>query len=217
MTYLRSGLVAALAWPLFGAPLAAAPASFDCTKARNDVERAICADAGLSAKDVEIAGAIATLLRRLDLVTAKVLREDQIAFQHERDAVAGGAGALAARLDGRAAFLASVDPAPRQGFAGTWANSIGRVEVVAEGKGLRAAVRIADPNGGWTCTLEGAGEPAKAGLAFPAAEPGWTVRLARKSAALTVAIEPPKGTRPATPYPGCQRWGTVPAGFLPVR
>lgn len=197
--------------------VAAAPASFDCTKARNRVERAICADAGLSASDVAIAAALADLLRRLDLVTAKILREDQIVYLRDRDAMTGDGAAMARRLAGRVALLTAVDAAPRQGLTGRWANTAGRVTVTGDAAASRAEIELADPNGTWSCRFEGSGTVGRTGLAFPVGGEGWTLRLVRKAAAVVMSLEPPKGTKPDALYPGCLEWGTVASGFLPVR
>lgn len=212
-------LTAALAL-LAAAPAAAAPASFDCTKAHNAVERAICADAGLSATDVVIAQSIAGLLRRLDLVTAKFLREDQLAFLRDRNDLPPNRATLAEALQKRADFLASIDPAPRPGFAGAWAGLYGTIRVADAGGGrFKVEAATADPAGGWTCRFAGEGGVAKDALAVPGSEAaaGWTLRLARKAGALIATVEPAEGGRAGAAVPGCEAGWTLAGAFLPVK
>ena len=81
----RLPLVLALA--LFASPALAAP-SFDCAKAKKPVEKAICADAALSALDADIAAAYgrATARVSIDAGAAARLRELQRTFVAERNA-----------------------------------------------------------------------------------------------------------------------------------
>jgi len=202
------------------APALAAPASFDCTKAHNATERAICADAGLSARDLEIAGTIAGLLRRLDLVTAKILREDQAAFLADRNDQQGDRAGLATSLAARSAFLAAIDPAPRADFAGDWANARGRL-VVRRGDAGSWTVEIdaRDPGGLWTCRFTGTAKAGRPDLAAESRETavGWTVRIVRKAGALQVSVEVPDGGKPGAPFPACTERGSVAGGYLPVK
>ncbi len=73
---------------LLAACTAAAAASFDCTRATGRVERLVCADAGLSALDDELADAHA--MQPQSGEAAARLRATQRAWLRTRDACADG-------------------------------------------------------------------------------------------------------------------------------
>ena len=76
--------------------------SFDCAKASNPVERAICGNAGLAAADRILGSAYATLLGRLDRDAREHLEKDQVRWIADRNvACAGGTREIEACLKDR--------------------------------------------------------------------------------------------------------------------
>lgn len=66
-------------------PPAASP-SFDCRRARNNAERAICADPGLADLDVRMARRYARMQNNVDGKAAQILRDEQREWLRRRDA-----------------------------------------------------------------------------------------------------------------------------------
>jgi uncharacterized protein len=201
---------------------AGAQASFDCSKARAGVERAICRDPALSALDRRVAAAYSAALKRLDATTQKLLREDQRLVVASRDAGFGHQDfSLREYLEYRAVQLESIDGNPRRGFAGVWINMGGSVKVEADSKGLSVSVSASDGTiGRWVCEFEGVGRPDGADLVVGEPEgeteyDGWTLRLKRVGLAVAVEAIAPAGAD--APAPFCGANGSVDGTYVAAR
>ncbi len=198
-------------------PAASGPAkpSFDCTKAKSDVEKAICADPTLSRADAEIARRYRTLRAALDRAAAKALQEDQGYFVAIRDDGFQEFKDLKARLDERLDFLGRVKTEAPAGFAGVWGNLWGEVEIKPEAEG-RVSVSIQtveQTTGRWVCNADGSAVPKGDTLTIPD-DSGWSVKLMREGSVLTVeGIKPPGGDGM---QPFCGLNGSVDGIFFPL-
>jgi uncharacterized protein len=155
-----------------GAASASAAPSFDCAKASEEAEKAICKDAKLADLDAAIARAYAAATARLKGAAAKALQEDQRSFVAIRDQSFGLPDySLAERLQGRLTFLESVAkalPASGGDFAGVWENSFGTVTIKpAAGGKLSIEAQSADPiSARWVCDITDEVAPDKGVLSF---------------------------------------------------
>jgi uncharacterized protein len=104
----RSVLSAAAMFLLLGAGASSAQPSFDCAKASNAVERAICADPNLAALDVEMAAAYSAARAAVDGTAAEKLVAAQRAWMKRRGRCGGNAACLAAQISKRIAELRQV-------------------------------------------------------------------------------------------------------------
>ncbi|HYH40148.1 MAG TPA: lysozyme inhibitor LprI family protein [Azospirillum sp.] len=146
----------------------AAAASFPCAKAGTPAEKAICADAGISALDERLAKAFKDAMQRLgantDGAAQVALKADQRAWLAERNACGGDAVCLRDRYERRVAVLGFRPdpgaPAPADPFVGRFDHG-GFLEVAAlrlrDGT-LAVNVFGAEPeNARWICGFEGVG------------------------------------------------------------
>ncbi|HEX8666662.1 MAG TPA: lysozyme inhibitor LprI family protein [Beijerinckiaceae bacterium] len=202
--------------------------SFDCTRARTAVERAICGDAELARLDAAVAAAYRQALDRLrpDRTLAAALRRDQSEFAASREgALERPDGSLARYLQSRRAWLDTV-AAPRSGFEGAWINGAGSLTIERRDGGLFGVVAKGDDpiRGSYTCTFNGVGRPGAGELAVSwekqaahdedEAE-GWTLRLSRDGAVLRVEQRRNGSEAPTPPF--CGVHGTLEGSYIPAR
>lgn len=215
----RFALFAGLAASALSPWPAAAQPSFDCTKARAGVERAICADRTLSALDRKMAAAYGAAMKRLDPLSARLLREDQRSTISLRDwAFERDDFDLAGFLEHRIGQLDAIDGGPRPGYAGTWIHVGGSVSIEPSAKGLEVTVSASDGAvGRWVCEFTGIARPIGGGLTV--AEPpgtedyeGWTLRIVREGQSIRVEAIRPAGFEGSPPFCGAN--GTLDGTYL---
>ncbi|QVQ26849.1 lysozyme inhibitor LprI family protein [Achromobacter deleyi] len=220
--YVPALLLALAAMPVW----AAGKPSFDCARARTDVEKAICADGALAAQDASIAKLYTRARKSLDSAAAKALTEDQRYFVQVRDEAYAnpfGSGTppeeLADRMKYRDAFLASLSFKRRNGFEGEWENLAGgfSVKKQADGRLLFDGSAAHPQNGRWVCDVSGIGTVKGNTLVVedPQAE-GWTLTLTRKGAAVNIAENPPAGGKSGMGPPYCGHNGSLGGMYFPV-
>jgi uncharacterized protein len=200
-------------------PDPAARPSFNCAKASNEVEKAICARAALADLDKQVADAFADARKRLGAApeAITVLREDQKYWLGGRDmSMIPGAGmGLDAYMDSRLQELASIGP-PRKGLGGKWINLTGFVDV--KESGVRASVHLstAEPSRAvWVCEVEG--QAVREGDALKIDGPeGWTIRVQRDGPILRV-MEAPPPSDPTAIRPYCGHNGLLAGAYLPAK
>ncbi|HEX8168286.1 MAG TPA: hypothetical protein VF601_21175 [Beijerinckiaceae bacterium] len=212
-----------------GGGVSAAPKpSFDCTRARTAVERAICGDAGLAALDAAVAAAYRQALGRVrpDQTLLAALTRDQAEFAAGREDTLDRPDAdLARYLRSRRAWLDAI-AAPRPGIEGVWINGSGSLRVERRGNGLFGVVAKGDDpvRGSYTCTFIGVGRLEAGGLEAAwdgkAADDedgaeGWTLRLRRDGG--TLRIEQRRNGSEAPTPPFCGVHGTLEGSYLPAR
>lgn len=198
--------------------------SFDCRAARSKIEKAICADPALSALDRRIAAAYQKLLAALDAPGRTALRMDQRTFLEARDIQARRSDYdLKADLAGRAAFLESIETAPRAGFTGTWTNVYGDVSVSTAGSGFKVEISTVQPYPSYpTCTLSASGVASGNTLLVGGSEEerkdndGWTVKLTREGATLSAELQRPREAEFGSP-PFCGFRSTIDGSFFATR
>ncbi|KRC84585.1 hypothetical protein D3C85_367070 [compost metagenome] len=217
----------ALLFALCGsAALAAGKPSFDCARARTNVEKAICADGALAAQDASIAKNFGKARKAFDAATAKALTQDQRYFVQVRDdayAAASDGGTpgkeLADRLKYRDAFLASLALKPRQGFEGVWENLAGGFSVKKQADGsLVFDGSAAHPqNGRWVCDVQGIGTVKGDTLVVQTSDAeGWILTLVRKGAGVELSESPPSGAANSAGRPYCGLNGGLVGAYFPV-
>lgn len=217
-----SALLLALCSPAAGA---AGKPSFDCAKARTDIEKSICADGALAEQDANIARNFGKARKAFDAATSKALMEDQRWFVQVRDdAYATPLGddtpqqELTDRLKYRDDFLASLVLKRRQGFEGEWENLAGGISVRKQPDGrLSFDGSAAHPeNGRWVCDVRGTGTIKGGALVIDTKDAeGWTLTLVRKGSGLVLSESPPIGTAEAgRPYCGLN--GALSGVYFPV-
>ncbi|MBT9290678.1 lysozyme inhibitor LprI family protein [Prosthecodimorpha staleyi] len=201
---------------------AEAQASFDCTKAKTAVEKAICADRNLGALDRKMAAAYGAALKRFDAATGRLIREDQQTAMQLRDwAFEFEDFDMAGFLESRVVQLDAYDAAPRAGFVGTWANVGGTATVEASPKGLSVAVTASDGAiGRWICQFEGIGRLDGAQMVVAEAPgssdyEGWTLRVVRDGQSIRITAEKPAGFEGTPPY--CGAVGSVDGTYIAAK
>jgi uncharacterized protein len=201
---------------------AQAQASFDCTKAKTAVEKAICADRTLAGLDRKMAAAYASALKRFDAATGRLVREDQQAAMQLRDwAFDFEDFDMAGFLESRVVQLDAYDAAPRATFVGTWANVGGTATVEASPKGLTVSVTASDGAiGRWICQFEGSGRLDGAQMVVAEAPgssdyEGWTLRFVRDGQAIRITAEKPAGYEGTPPY--CGAVGNVDGTYIAAK
>lgn len=218
----RSALFAMVAAMAFDVSVAAAQPSFDCTKARAGVERTICADRTLSALDRKMAAAYGAALKRLDPLSARLLREDQRSTISIRDwAFERDDFDLAGFLESRIGQLDAIDGGPRPGYAGTWINVGGSASIEPSAKGLEVVVSASDGAvGRWVCEFAGIARPIDGGLTV--ADPpgnddneGWTLRIVREGQSIRIEAVRPAGYEGTPPF--CGAHGSLDGTYLAAR
>lgn len=222
----RLACVSALLLAFCGpAAWAAAKPSFDCAKARTDVEKSICANSTLAEQDASIAANFGKARKAFDAATANALTEDQRWFVQVRDeafAAPLGDGSpqkeLADRLKYRDDFLASLVLKRRQGFEGDWENLAGGLSIKKQPDGrLSFDGSAAHPeNGRWVCDVRGIGAVKGNALVIETTDAeGWTLTLVRKGSRLVLSENPPAGAA-ASERPYCGLNGTLGGAYFPV-
>ncbi len=165
--------------------------SFDCTKAHNDVEKAICRSAELSNLDREIALVFSQLRRQLDSEAARALRQEQETFNASREVALGSRDtSLKEFMKGHLVLLRRIQsPSAATGaaaFLGEWGSPSGTVSIKPGKDGLfsveinTAAVISAR----WVCEASGEARLRDGRLSFK--EDDVEIILSRKGASLAV-------------------------------
>ncbi len=190
-------MVRASCFALVLAMMVAAPASaqnhpsFDCAKALEDVETAICKSGKLAKLDRDIASAYAKARRVIDPSGQEALQEDQESFLSSRAAAfAESSKSLTEFMKERLKLLRGiVEPASGSGaaaFLGQWHNTSGYVHVTrgAGGK-LKVLISTSTPVTGMrACGVDETAVPKDSKLTFQSG--GVTVSVQRKSGLLEV-------------------------------
>jgi uncharacterized protein len=134
------------------APAIAQPRpSFDCTKATEDVETAICRSGNLSNLDRDIALAYAKARRPLDPESQMALQEDQESFLSARaEALAEDSKSLMEFMGERLKLLRGMVAPPsgngEAAFLGQWHNGSGFVRVTSTAGGkLKVLIQTSTP------------------------------------------------------------------------
>ena len=140
---------------LLAANVCAAAPSFDCAKAAEGAEQAICKDAKLAALDAAIARAYALAQDKLGGRGAKALRENQRVFLSARDAAQGlPDNDLQDRLSNQLNFLErAAAAAGGSGLVGTWENAYGIITIKrGTGELFSVEAQSGDPvSARWVC------------------------------------------------------------------
>ena len=136
--------------------------SFDCTRAFEPVENAICTDRELASLDQRMADRYAQVRRALWPEARSALQQDQRWFLGARDEWFENRDRwadfpdLAARYQGRIEALDAIDTVRRNDPVGVWRTVAGFVEIRRTGSGrLQVSMNAANPtNARWLCDLE---------------------------------------------------------------
>ena len=168
---------------VFTAASAQAAASFDCSKASNAYEKAVCKSDVLSQLDVQIAQAYKEARERLaaDLAALTELRQVQ------RDYLRLGDTMLQTRMENQLEFLRGIDGTPRQGLAGIWNLPTGGISLTPDQKGkleITASTTTGTPPNFYNCEWEGSPVSANVDTANSKEGGGWTLKLMRKGSLL---------------------------------
>jgi uncharacterized protein len=192
LRHLAAALLLAAALPLSPLPATAQERpSFDCARARSEVEKAICASRELSALDRGIATAFSAARAGLDPDSARALREEQDTFNATREiALHSRDTSLAGFMRDHLAMLRRIDPAPAgagtAAYLGDWASGAGTVKI-RQGEEGALAIEIATAaaiTGRWVCELTGQAKLADGKLTFT--EDDVVVTLARRGGSLEI-------------------------------
>jgi uncharacterized protein YecT (DUF1311 family) len=135
--------------------------SFDCTKAKEDIEKAICKSAELSRYDREIGVAYAEARKRLDPMAQAALKEDQALFLVGREiAMIEHGGDLADFMKTRLAMLRSLEAGPTgmgsAAYIGEWKNENGSI-LFAPDKDGKISIKVSSAamvTGKWVCEID---------------------------------------------------------------
>jgi uncharacterized protein len=174
-------------------PAAAQPRpSFDCAKATEDAETAICKSGALSKLDRDIASAYAQARRTLDPQSHAALQEDQESFLSARAvALAEDSKSLTEFMGERLKLLRGIVVPPSgsgaAAFLGQWHNGSGFVRIThAVGGKLKVSIDTSTPVTGMrACGAEQAAPLKDGKLTFRHHD--VTIALRRKAAVLEVA------------------------------
>jgi uncharacterized protein len=190
---MRAPLAAVSAVLYITSALAEPRPSFNCTKAKEAAEKAICASEALAKQDATIDRAYQRLRRSLDKKAAAALKDDQASFISHRDQGIGNPDfELSQRLANRLAFLESIRPPPK-GLVGRWGNGYGEVIVKpGDASMLDVTIDTVDPTSArWLCEGVSGKAPLRGGaVSFLADEDdrerSWTIKVSRTGALLKV-------------------------------
>lgn len=168
--------LALLARPDPATAAASTQPSFDCRKAATWSEKAICVDPVLARLDRRLARGFARALERFPAGSAQDgLLTDQLVFLTTRDWLREGVDGdpkdwLLDLMRERAEFLERIVSQPETGFAGTWGNAWGEIELRPLDDGtFRLVGGVAEPfTGRWTCEVDERGAVRNAAIVFPA-------------------------------------------------
>jgi uncharacterized protein len=193
------------------APVQASQPSFSCNRASTPAEHAICADARLGRLDRHLAERYAVVRRAMTPGMREALTRDQRWFLGARDEwQENGARVgfrdfpdLAERMDGRIAFLDSLQTRPATRLVGDWRNAAGQVKVRDTGKGhLSVEINAANPvNARWLCDVRGTGRMLGNGVTIDGGD-GWRIRVSLHQGLLKVEELAPAGQGGMRPYCG---------------
>jgi uncharacterized protein len=161
MIFRSLGLVVALVALSSQPTTAQNRASFDCAKAKEDIEKAICRSAALSSLDREISAAYGEARNRLDSIAQKALKDDQELFLVGREiALTERGGSLSDFMKTRVELLRSIQAGSTSmgaaAFLGEWKNENGSI-VVSVGKGDTVDIKVSSAamvTGKWVCDIE---------------------------------------------------------------
>ncbi|MGL4636825.1 MAG: hypothetical protein ACRCWF_12655 [Beijerinckiaceae bacterium] len=161
MTFQKTGLTICLLALSLVTATAQNRASFDCAKAKEDIEKAICKSAVLSRHDRDIAAAYADARKRLDPVAQAALKDDQELFLVGREiAMIERGGNLADFMKTRLELLRSLEAGPTgmgaAAFIGEWKNENGSILFVA-GKNGEVTMKVSSAamvTAKWVCEFE---------------------------------------------------------------
>ncbi|MGL4240063.1 MAG: lysozyme inhibitor LprI family protein [Beijerinckiaceae bacterium] len=165
--------------------------SFDCGRAREAVEKAICGSPELATLDRDIARTFNDLRRKIDPDTARALKEEQDTFNATREiALESRDTTLRAFMRDHLQMLRRMDPAPAgegaAAFTGEWRSGAGSVKIKAAKAGaLTVEINtVAAILARWVCEVSGEAKVADGRLSFT--EDDVVITLARKGASLEV-------------------------------
>jgi hypothetical protein len=144
--------------------------SFDCAKAKEDIEKAICKSAVLSRHDRDIAVAYVEARNRLDPVAQAALKEDQGLFLVGREiALIERGGDLADFMKTRLDLLRALEAGPTgmgaAAYLGEWKNENGSI-LFAPGKDGAVTIKVSSAamvTAKWVCEIDTTA-PVRAGL-----------------------------------------------------
>jgi uncharacterized protein YecT (DUF1311 family) len=161
MLFRSLGLVVALVALSSQPTTAQNRASFDCAKAKEDIEKAICKSTVLSSLDREISAAYGEARNRLDPIAQKALKDDQELFLVGREiALTERGGSLSDFMKTRVELLRSIQMGSTSmgaaAFLGEWKNENGSI-VVSVGKGDTVDIKVSSAamvTGKWVCDIE---------------------------------------------------------------
>jgi uncharacterized protein len=214
-----SGLAAGLLALSLTSAAAQNRASFDCAKAREDIEKAICKDATLARRDREIAAAYGEARKKLDPVAQKALKDDQELFLVGREiALVENGGDLADFMTQRLALLKALETGPAgegiAAFLGEWKNENGSI-LIAPDKAGKVSIKVSSAamvTGKWVCEIDATATVSGGRIAFR--EEKVRIELARAGGALKVAeTSPPDDSQ--KPY--CGHNGGIEGHYFKVR
>jgi uncharacterized protein YecT (DUF1311 family) len=165
--------------------------SFDCAKARDDVEKAICRNAELSNLDREIAIVFGQLRRQLDPEAARALRQEQETFNASREVALGSRDtSLKDFMKGHLTLLRRIQaPSTATGaaaFLGEWGSPSGTVSIKPGKDGL-FSVEIntaAMISARWVCEVSGEARMRDGRLSFK--EDDVEIILSRKGQSMAI-------------------------------
>lgn len=200
---------------VFALSLTAAPQvsqpSFNCARASTPSEHAICADPRLGRLDRQLADRYVAVRGAMTPALREALTRDQRRFLGARDewqenSTRGGFrdfDGLAARMDGRIAFLDQLRTRPTTHLQGLWRNAAGAVEIRTLEKGqVSVEINAAHPvNARWLCNVSGRGQVGDRTITIDG-DDGWRVRLSLDRGALKVEELSPGGQGGSRPYCG---------------
>ncbi len=135
--------------------------SFDCAKAKEDIEKAICKSAILSKHDREIGAAYADARKRLNPAAQAALKEDQSLFLVGREiALVEQSGSLADFMKTRLDMLRALEAGPTgmgaAAFIGEWKNENGSV-LFAPAKDGKVSIKVSSAamvTAKWVCEID---------------------------------------------------------------
>lgn len=209
----RLVLAAAFAAAVSVSSAAAAPEpSFDCASAKENAEKAICADGELAALDLSITETFKAAVTRLDLAGGTILRADQRAWIAGRNAAFGrGEYNLKMEMEQRQAMLRETYVTAHR-FLGQWVNASGSV-LIKDRRGLIVSFEPSE------CDIGGVPRESGEAIVLASAKDGqdadnWSARITRRGALLKVDLVAPK--RGQKPKPTCENGRSIEGFYFPA-
>ena len=173
-------------------PLACgAQPSFDCTKAGNDTEKAICGSNTLSKLDMRLSQAFKDARSRASRATVSKILSDQKSWLNERDDCGSNEKCIAAQMRNRIAQL-EPDGTGRAVPVGVYCNRGGAEYLVVskDGPGMRVMVGSVGPTGDSCGTDDMAAAEKDGGLV--ARESGCTLSVFSRGGSIIASAAPPR-------------------------